>query len=52
MLFKQLFEDESSTYTYLIACQEKQEAILIDPVIEAINRDIKILDSLGLKLKY
>lgn len=52
MLFKQLFEDESSTYTYLIACQEKQEAILIDPVIEAIHRDIKILDSLGLKLKY
>ena len=52
MLFKQLFENESSTYTYLISCQEKQEAILIDPVIETISRDLKILDALGLKLKY
>ena len=52
MLFKQLFENESSTYTYLISCQEKQEAILIDPVIETVNRDLKIVDSLGLQLKY
>ena len=52
MLFKQLFESESSTYTYLISCQEKQEAILIDPSIETLNRDLKILESMGLRLTY
>ncbi|MBT7542617.1 MAG: MBL fold metallo-hydrolase [Gammaproteobacteria bacterium] len=52
MLFKQLFEKESSTYTYLISCQEKQEAILIDPVLETLQRDIDILNNLNLKLAY
>ena len=52
MLFKQLFENESSTYTYLISCQEKQEAILIDPVLETLSRDLRILESMNLKLKY
>ena len=52
MLFKQLFESESSTYTYLISCQEKQEAILIDPSLETLNRDLKILESMGLRLTY
>ena len=52
MLFKQLFENESSTYTYLISCQEKQEAILIDPVLETLQRDINILNDLDLKLTY
>ena len=33
MLFKQLFENESCTYTYLISCPDKKEAVLIDPVI-------------------
>ena len=52
MLFKQLFESESSTYTYLISCQEKQEAILIDPVLETLSRDLRILETLNLKLVY
>ena len=52
MLFKQLFESESSTYTYLISCQEKQEAILIDPVLETLGRDLRILEALNLKLVY
>ena len=43
MLFKQLFENESSTYTYLISCPDKKEAVLIDPVIEPIERDLHIL---------
>ena len=51
MIFKQLFESQTSTYTYLISCQEKQEAILIDPVIETLQRDLQILDSLNLKSK-
>jgi glyoxylase-like metal-dependent hydrolase (beta-lactamase superfamily II) len=52
MLFKQLFENESSTYTYLISCQEKQEAILIDPVLETLERDLSIIKKLNLKLTY
>ena len=52
MLFKQLFESESSTYTYLISCQEKREAILIDPVLETLSRDLRILEALNLKLVY
>ena len=52
MLFKQLFENESSTYTYLISCQEKQEVILIDPVLETLERDLEIIRKLNLKLTH
>ena len=52
MLFKQLFENESSTYTYLISCQEKQQAILIDPVLETLDRDLSIIRKLNLKLTH
>ena len=51
-IFRQLFEKESSTYTYLLACPETKEAVLIDPVIETAERDVKIVTELGLKLKY
>jgi len=34
MLFRQLFDSESNTYTYLIADRDNQEAILVDPVLE------------------
>ncbi len=52
MLFKQLFENESCTYTYMISCTNKKEAVLIDPVIETLDRDLQIINSLGLKLTY
>ncbi len=52
MLFRQLFDKESSTYTYLIADKITQEAILVDPVLEQLNRDLVLLDELGLKLRY
>jgi sulfur dioxygenase len=52
MLFRQLFEPKSSAYTYLIACEEAREAVLIDPVFETVERDLKLLDELGLTLKY
>ncbi len=52
MIFKQLFENESSTYTYLVSCQEKKEAVLIDPVLETLKRDLDIIEAYGLKLKY
>ena len=52
LIFRQLFEKESSTYTYLLACTETKEAILIDPVIETAERDSKLISELGLILKY
>lgn len=52
MIFHQLFEQESSTYTYLLADEESKEAILIDAVLETAERDFKLLSELGLKLKY
>ena len=50
MLFRQLFDSESSTYTYLLADEKTNEAILIDPVRELAERDLTIIDELGLKL--
>ncbi|MEJ2061884.1 MAG: MBL fold metallo-hydrolase [Reinekea sp.] len=50
MLFRQLFDPTSSTYTYLLACQESRQAVLIDPVFEQANRDMALLDELGLTL--
>lgn len=52
MLFRQLFDAESSTYTYLIADLVLKEAILVDPVLEQVERDRKLLNELGLTLQY
>jgi glyoxylase-like metal-dependent hydrolase (beta-lactamase superfamily II) len=52
MLFRQLFDPETSTYTYLIADQETREAVLVDPVIEQVERDLQLLEELNLKLVY
>jgi sulfur dioxygenase len=52
LIFHQLFEKETSTYTYLLADPETKEAVLIDPVIEMVSRDLKLLEDLGLNLKY
>lgn len=52
MLFRQLFDPESSTYTYLIADTDTKEAILVDPVLEQVERDRKLLQELGLTLRY
>uniref|UniRef100_UPI003AAA569F persulfide dioxygenase ETHE1, mitochondrial isoform X2 n=1 Tax=Centroberyx gerrardi TaxID=166262 RepID=UPI003AAA569F len=51
LFFRQLFESVSSTYTYLLADRETREAIIIDPVLETIDRDMKLIDELGLTLK-
>ncbi|XP_029308431.1 persulfide dioxygenase ETHE1, mitochondrial [Cottoperca gobio] len=51
LLFRQLFESESSTYTYLLADTETKEAVLIDPVLETIDRDLMLIHELGLNLK-
>ena len=52
MLFRQLFEPQSSAYTYLIACEGSREALLIDPVLETVERDLGLVSELGLILKY
>ncbi len=50
MIFKQLFDKTSSTYTYIISSGKGREALIIDPVIENTNKYISILDELNLKL--
>ena len=50
MIFKQLFDKNSSTYTYLIASKKGREALIIDPVLENIENYIKVLNELDLKL--
>ena len=50
MLFKQLFDKASSTFTYLIASSKGREALIIDPVLENVDTYIKLLKELDLKL--
>ena len=50
MIFKQLFDNTSSTYTYLIASNKGREALIIDPVLENVDLYINILKDLDLKL--
>lgn len=50
MIFRQLFDPESSTYTYLIASRPGAEALLIDPVREQIPEYLKLIEALDLKL--
>ena len=50
MIFKQLFDTKSSTYTYLISSGDGREALIIDPVLENVNEYITILKELDLRL--
>ena len=50
MIFKQVFDQKSSTYTYLIASAKGREALIIDPVIENVDSYIALLNELDLKL--
>ena len=50
MIFKQVFDTKSSTYTYLIASAKGREAVIIDPVIENVEHYINLLNELDLKL--
>ena len=50
MIFEQLFDTKSSTYTYIISSGKGREALIIDPVIEHTDEYIKVLESLELKL--
>lgn len=50
MIFRQLFDPQSSTYTYLLADSATREALLVDPVFEHARRDGALIEELGLKL--
>lgn len=52
MIFRQLFEPSSSTYTYLLGCEETGQAVLVDPVINSMERDLAEIYALGLTLTY
>ena len=50
MIFKQVFDTKTSTYTYLIASAKGREAVIIDPVLENVENYISLLKDLDLKL--
>ena len=49
MIFNQLFDNKSSTYTYIISSGKGREALIIDPVIEHTDEYVRVLESLDLK---
>ena len=52
MIFRQLFDQVSSTYTYLLSCEQSREAVLIDPVFEQHARDTALIHELQLHVRY
>lgn len=52
MIFKQLFEPNTCTYTYLLGCERTRRAVLIDPVATEIEHYVRLLNELDLKLLY
>jgi glyoxylase-like metal-dependent hydrolase (beta-lactamase superfamily II)/rhodanese-related sulfurtransferase len=52
VIFRQLFDQQSSTYTYLLADEMSREAVLIDPVFEQARRDAALVEELGVKLAW
>jgi len=50
MIFRQLFDSESSTYTYLMASRRGGEALIIDPVLDKVDRYLQLLEELDLRL--
>src|SRR6195952_4576105 len=50
MIFRQLFDSVSSTYSYLLASRRGGEAMIIDPVLEKVDRYLKLMEELDLRL--
>src|SRR5215475_14465485 len=50
MIFRQLFDSTSGTYTYLLASRRGAEALIIDPVLEKVDRYLQLIEELDLKL--
>ncbi len=51
-IFRQLFDSQSGTYTYLLGDDESRRAVLIDPVFEQVRREAALIEELGLELLY
>lgn len=43
MIFRQLIESVSSTYLYVLGCPETSQAILIDPIVNSMDRDLRLI---------
>ncbi|CAK8678202.1 unnamed protein product [Clavelina lepadiformis] len=52
VIFRQMFDGETYTYTYLLGCPETRAAILIDPVYEMVDRDVKVAEEMELDIIY
>ena len=52
LIFRQLFDQQSSTYTYILADSASRDAVIIDPVFEHARRDAALIEELGLRLLY
>lgn len=52
IIFRQLFDGTSFTYTYLLADAKTKDAVIIDPVIEQVERDVRLVQDMGLNLLY
>lgn len=52
MIFRQLFDSDSSTYTYLLGDEATRQAVLIDPVLEQVDRDLQLVSELDLTLTH
>ncbi|HEC12526.1 MAG TPA: MBL fold metallo-hydrolase [Acidiferrobacteraceae bacterium] len=52
MIFRQMYDSTSSTYTYVLADASSKDAVIIDPVFEQLNRDLALIRELDLKLLY
>ncbi len=52
LVFQQLFDSTSCTFTYLLADNDSKDAVLIDPVLEKVGRDLKLITELGLHLRF
>jgi glyoxylase-like metal-dependent hydrolase (beta-lactamase superfamily II)/rhodanese-related sulfurtransferase len=52
MIFRQLFDPQSSTFSYLLGDESSREAVLIDPVLEQVRRDFAVIEDLGLRLLW
>lgn len=52
IIFRQLFDEKTWTYTYIVADASSKEAVIIDPVRDQVERDLRFLSELGLTLTY
>ncbi len=52
MIFRQLFDPESSTYTYIVGDPDKGEAVIVDPVREHVARDLDVIGAMGMRLVW